>query len=309
MLRVYCSWPGVSATMNERVGRGEEAIGDVDGDALLALGLQAVDQQREIDVLAGGAVARGILRQRRELVVEDQLANRAAGGRSASICRRRREPQVMKRKQVLVGWPVSRSLLRRRGVASEIAFALLLLHRGRFVAVDQPALPLGDAGGHHLGDDVVERVPRRIRSRRSADSSPACGSAPARVSGLLAGLERHALVVDHDPGAVALAPPGAPWRNRAARPECSPRMMYCQTSSSVQFDSGKTRIDSPWLMPGVEQVPQFRPLVARVPAMILASGTRRCAPWRGSFPRRGARRRRRRRSRICRAPASALRSS
>jgi hypothetical protein len=31
---------------------GEEAVGDVDGDALLALGLQAVDQQREVDVLA-----------------------------------------------------------------------------------------------------------------------------------------------------------------------------------------------------------------------------------------------------------------
>ena len=35
---------------------GEEAIGDIDGDALLALGLQPVDQQREIDVVAGGAV-------------------------------------------------------------------------------------------------------------------------------------------------------------------------------------------------------------------------------------------------------------
>jgi hypothetical protein len=31
---------------------GEEAVGDVDRDALLALGGQAVDQQREIDVLA-----------------------------------------------------------------------------------------------------------------------------------------------------------------------------------------------------------------------------------------------------------------
>ena len=36
--------------------RGEEAVGDVDGDALLALGLEAVDQQREVDVVAGGAV-------------------------------------------------------------------------------------------------------------------------------------------------------------------------------------------------------------------------------------------------------------
>ena len=39
MLRVYCTWPGVSAMMNlRRVGR-EVAVGDVDRDALLALGL------------------------------------------------------------------------------------------------------------------------------------------------------------------------------------------------------------------------------------------------------------------------------
>jgi hypothetical protein len=36
--------------------RGEEPVGDIDGDALLALGLEAVDQQREIDLVAGCAV-------------------------------------------------------------------------------------------------------------------------------------------------------------------------------------------------------------------------------------------------------------
>ena len=52
MLRVYCSWPGVSATMNLRRVGGEEAVGDVDGDALLALGAQPVEQQREVELLA-----------------------------------------------------------------------------------------------------------------------------------------------------------------------------------------------------------------------------------------------------------------
>ena len=37
---------------------GKEAVGDVDGDALFALGLEPVDQQREVDVLAGRAVPR-----------------------------------------------------------------------------------------------------------------------------------------------------------------------------------------------------------------------------------------------------------
>ena len=52
---------------------GEEAIGDVDGDALLPLGLQPVHQQREIDILAGGAEFLGILFQRRQRVLEQQL--------------------------------------------------------------------------------------------------------------------------------------------------------------------------------------------------------------------------------------------
>ena len=69
---------------------GEVAVGDVDGDALLALGLEAVDQQREVDLLAGGAEALGIGAQRRELVLEQELRIRRAAGRSASTCRRRR---------------------------------------------------------------------------------------------------------------------------------------------------------------------------------------------------------------------------
>ena len=75
MLRVYCSWPGVSATMNERLRRREEAVGDVDGDALLALGLEAVDQQREIDVVAGRAV----------LAASRAAASRADRRRSALV--------------------------------------------------------------------------------------------------------------------------------------------------------------------------------------------------------------------------------
>ena len=51
----------------------EETVGDIDGDALLALGREAIDQQREIDVPALRAVAPAVGFQRRELVVEQQL--------------------------------------------------------------------------------------------------------------------------------------------------------------------------------------------------------------------------------------------
>ena len=53
---------------------GKKSIGHVDGDALLALGGQAIDQQREIDILPLGAHAPGISLERRELVRENQLA-------------------------------------------------------------------------------------------------------------------------------------------------------------------------------------------------------------------------------------------
>ena len=71
MLRVYCSWPGVSAMMNFRAGRLEIAVGDVDGDALLAFGAQAVGEQGEIDGPAGAidaAAAHG-----GELILVDRL--------------------------------------------------------------------------------------------------------------------------------------------------------------------------------------------------------------------------------------------
>ncbi len=51
----------------------EEAIGDVDGDALLALGGQAVDQKGEVDVAALGADAAAVRLQRRHLILEDHL--------------------------------------------------------------------------------------------------------------------------------------------------------------------------------------------------------------------------------------------
>ena len=52
---------------------GEEAVGDVDGDALLALGGKPVDQQREVDLFTLGARALGVGFQRGEPILEDHL--------------------------------------------------------------------------------------------------------------------------------------------------------------------------------------------------------------------------------------------
>lgn len=62
----------------------EIAIGHVDGDALLALGLQAVHQQRQIELFALGADAFAVAVQRRQLILVDlagivqQAANQGA---------------------------------------------------------------------------------------------------------------------------------------------------------------------------------------------------------------------------------------
>ena len=73
MLRVYCSWPGVSATMNLRFRGGEIAVGDIDRDALLALRLQPVDQQGQIEITAGSAGSLAVACEPGQLIVVDEL--------------------------------------------------------------------------------------------------------------------------------------------------------------------------------------------------------------------------------------------
>ena len=97
---------------DEGAFRGREIpVGDIDRDALLALGFQSIDQQGEIDIVADRAVLLRIAFERRELVVEDRVllveqpadqrrlavVDRAAGqetqGREGArrLCRRHRD--------------------------------------------------------------------------------------------------------------------------------------------------------------------------------------------------------------------------
>ena len=136
---------------NERALFGREiAISDVDRDALLAFGLEAVDQKRIVDRLAGRAELLRVALKRRKLVVEDQLllvqhppdecglavVDRAAGEDDAEA----------------VGQKPHGSNRRR---SSEVALALLLFHRGGFVRIDKTSLPLGGGGLAHLGHDIA----------------------------------------------------------------------------------------------------------------------------------------------------------
>ena len=68
--------------------RREVAVRDVDRDALLALGAEAVGEEREID-RTGRPVLRRLL-DRLDLILVDRRASRTAAVRSACSCRRRR---------------------------------------------------------------------------------------------------------------------------------------------------------------------------------------------------------------------------
>jgi len=63
---------GVGDDVLARVG-GEEAVRDVDGDALLALGGEAVEQEREVELVALGADTLGVDFERSELILEEEL--------------------------------------------------------------------------------------------------------------------------------------------------------------------------------------------------------------------------------------------
>ena len=91
MLRVYCTCPGASASWKRRRGGDERAVGDVDRDPLLALGAQAVGEQREVDVAVAAALARSPRCARAGR--PGSASCRRAAGRSASTCRRRPSPR------------------------------------------------------------------------------------------------------------------------------------------------------------------------------------------------------------------------
>ena len=72
MLRVYCSWPGVGDD-ELPLRRGEVSIGDVDRDALLPLGLEAVGEQRKVDLVPGAALGGGVGFETRKLIFVDHV--------------------------------------------------------------------------------------------------------------------------------------------------------------------------------------------------------------------------------------------
>ena len=141
---------------------GEEAVGDVDGDALLALGVQAVEEQREVEIAALRAELPGVGFERRELVLVEHLrfVQQAADQRALAVVDAAAGDEAQ-HALVLVGFEILLDVpgdQMRRRAPSEIALLLLLFHRSGRIVVDDPALPLGGPRQQHFLDDRGQRV-------------------------------------------------------------------------------------------------------------------------------------------------------
>jgi hypothetical protein len=177
------------------VGR-EEAVGDVDGDALLALGLQAVDQQREVDVVADVPFSWSRASSVGELVLEDQLGvvEQPADQRRLAVVDGAAGEEAQQR---LLG------LLRRVRDTIEIGVAGARQLAETFVAIrNSPRASSSPSSRPRPVDQRPSRSEVRavsisltmmiegsvwasdFRWRRSADSSRGCGSAPSDLLGL-----------------------------------------------------------------------------------------------------------------------------
>ena len=131
--------------------RREEPIGHVDGDALLPLGHQPIDQEGEVEAAPAGPQLLGIGLEGGQLVVEEQLRlveQSADQGRLAVV-------------DGAAGHEAEQGLGR-----SEVAFLLLQLHRAGSIGIDDPTLPLRGPGPEQLADDGGERRRLALDRRR-----------------------------------------------------------------------------------------------------------------------------------------------
>src|SRR6187402_2236416 len=105
--------------------RREEAVGYVDRDALLALGFEPVDQQCEIDVVAGRAMLPGIALQRGELILEylPGIGQQAANQRRLAVVDRAAGQESEQRLALLPGKIVSHVFYRCHAFSLDMAHA------------------------------------------------------------------------------------------------------------------------------------------------------------------------------------------
>ena len=161
--------------------RGEVAVGDVDGDALLALGAKTVGEIGEIDLAAAGDVGGAL--ERLELVFHQRLriVEQPADERGLAVIHRAAGVEAEK----------IDGMMQRDGHAiSKVADLLAVFHGGFGGFVVGAGAAFGDARGGDFGDDVVDVVGGRFDTS-GADDVADGADADDEIFDLLAWLWRH----------------------------------------------------------------------------------------------------------------------
>ena len=179
--------------------RPEVAIRDVDRDPLLALVLQPVRNEGEI-----------------EAILRRNASRRRASSVSSGTARESHSSRPDQRRLAVVhaaGGHQAKQFARMR--PSEIAFALLPFHRRILVVIDQPVLPFRGSKLPHLFDDFIDGL--GLRANRAGAVRAADRSHPAHDHlDLFSRLERQVMVGGQVAG-LAGSPWGAAWRNTGRR--------------------------------------------------------------------------------------------
>src|SRR3984893_1620407 len=149
---------------------------------------------------------------------------------------------------------------------SEVPLLLLLLHGGRGVVIDDPALPFRALRQQHLLDDFGKGDRLALHGSRERITAERTEAYAAHL-GPLAWTQRHALVINHDEGSIAL-------HHRTAA-----REIQRHDGNALQVDvlpdielgpvGNREHADALALvLARVVQAPQLGPLVLRIPAML-----------------------------------------
>src|SRR6185437_7136897 len=146
---------------------------------------------------------------------------------------------------------------------SEVPLALFLFHRGRLVAVDEPARSLRGPRDQHLLDDVIEGRCLALDRRRQWIAAEGAETHRAHLLDLT-GLKWHPIVIAHDEKAVALyhRPRRCEieWHHRDLLSACVLPDVELRPIGEGEYPDALALADS-----RVVEIPELRPLVAWIP--------------------------------------------
>ena len=251
--------------------------------------------------------------ERGELVLEDQLGvvEQPADQRALAVVDAAAGDEAQQA-LVLVRVEIARRCPRRSGrrrAPSEVALLLLLLHRGgRRRGRSRGPAARRCARQQHLLDDLrqrrrvaLDRAGQRVAAERAEADRLQLGVSPGS-----SGMRSSSTMISVPSRSTTGRSCGEVERHDrdALAGGCTAR---CRARSSSR--AGRRGSLSPLALARVVEVPQLGALVLRVPAVLRDAEGEDALLGAATSPRRGARRRTQRRSRTCRAPASAPRSS